>query len=56
MRARSAIHRREYVQLVGVSERTAARDLADLVDRNLLELGGGHGRSIAYRLRETGGA
>ena len=33
-----AIHRREYVQLAGVSERTAARDLADLVERNLLEL------------------
>lgn len=39
----------------GVSERTAARDLAELAERNLLELSGGRGRSTAYRLREIGG-
>jgi Fic family protein len=56
VRERGAIQRREYVRLADVSERTAARDLADLVERNLLEPGGGRGRSTAYRLRENGGA
>ncbi len=56
VREHGAIRRREYVQLAGVSERTAARDLTDLVERNLLELSGGHGRSTAYRLGKTGGA
>jgi ATP-dependent DNA helicase RecG len=56
LRERGVIQRREYVQLAGVSERTAARDLADLVARNLLEPSGGRGRSTAYRLREDGGA
>jgi predicted HTH transcriptional regulator len=56
LRERGAIRRREYVQLTGASERTAARDLADLVERNLLELSGGRGRSTAYRLRENRGA
>lgn len=55
VRERGAIQRREYAQLTGASERTAARDLADLVERNLLERSGGRGRSTAYRLRETGG-
>ncbi len=56
VRERGAIQRREYAQLTGSSERTAARDLADLVERNLLELSGERGRSTAYRLRENGGA
>lgn len=56
VRERGAIQRREYAQLTGASERTAARDLADLVERNLLELSGERGRSTAYRLRENGGA
>jgi ATP-dependent DNA helicase RecG len=55
LRERGAIRRREYVQLTGASERTAARDLTDLVERNLLELSGGRGRSTAYRLRENSG-
>jgi Fic family protein len=46
--------RREYVQLTGVSERTALRDLADLVEKKLVEASGGRGTSTAYRMRETG--
>jgi ATP-dependent DNA helicase RecG len=56
VRDRGTIQRREYVRLAGVSERTAARDLAHLVERNLLKLSGGRGRSTAYRLPETRGA
>ncbi|MGH2616928.1 MAG: ATP-binding protein [Thermomicrobiales bacterium] len=56
LRERGSIQRREYVQLAGVSERTAARDLAELVERTLLELGGGRGRSTAYHLRGSNGA
>jgi ATP-dependent DNA helicase RecG len=48
----AAIARREYVALTGVSERTAANDLADLVRRGLLEPTGGRGRRTAYRLRD----
>jgi predicted DNA-binding transcriptional regulator YafY len=43
--------RREYVQLTGVSERTALRDLAE---KKLVEASGGRGTSTAYRMRETG--
>lgn len=46
-----AIARRAYVEVTGASERTAARDLADLVDKGVLEVAGGRGRSAAYRLR-----
>lgn len=56
VRERGAIQRREYAQLTGASERTAAWDLAALVERNLLEPSGARGRSMAYRLRENGGA
>jgi ATP-dependent DNA helicase RecG len=47
------IARRAYVQVTGGSERTAARDFAALVDKGLLEVAGGRGRSMAYRLRGT---
>lgn len=56
LREHGEIHRREYVQVAGVSERTAARDLADLVEMNLLEPSEARGRSTAYRLRENGPA
>ena len=52
LREHGEIRRRQYVQVAGVSERTAARDLADLVETSLLEPSGGRGRSTAYRLRE----
>jgi predicted HTH transcriptional regulator len=51
VRERGAIQRREYVQLTGASERTALRDLTELVQKGLIEPGGGRGRSAAYRLR-----
>ncbi len=54
VRERGAIQRREYVQLMDVSKRTALRDLSDLVEKNLVEPSGGRGRSTAYRLWETG--
>jgi ATP-dependent DNA helicase RecG len=54
VRERGAIQRREYVQLTGVSERTALRDLTELVEKDLIEPSGGRGRSAAYRLREAG--
>jgi ATP-dependent DNA helicase RecG len=56
LRERGEILRREYVQLTGVSERTAARDLTDLLQKKLLEPSSGRGRSTAYRLRQGGGA
>lgn len=54
LRERGAIQRRDYVQVTGASERTALRDLANLVEKGLVEPSGGRGRSTAYRLRETG--
>jgi ATP-dependent DNA helicase RecG len=53
-REHGTIQRSDYVQLTGVSERTALRDLVELVEKNLVEPSGGRGRSTAYRLRETG--
>ncbi len=54
-REHGTIARREYVALTGVSVRTAANDLADLVRKGLIEPTGGRGRLTAYRLRrETG--
>jgi ATP-dependent DNA helicase RecG len=52
--AHGSIHRREYVQLTGVAERTALRDLADLVAKHLVQPSGGRGRSASYRLPKTG--
>ena len=52
VREHGTIARREYVALTGVSERTAANDLADLVRRGLLEPTVGRGRRTAYRLRD----
>ena len=49
-REHGVIQRHDYAQLAGVSERTALRDLSDLVEENLLELRGGRGRSTSYRL------
>lgn len=54
-REHGTIARREYVALTGVSERTAANDLADLVRKGLLEPTGGRGRRTAYRLRAEAG-
>lgn len=55
VRERGAIQRREYVQIAGVSERTAARDLAELVERSLLEpewwARPGHGLSAGWNGR-----
>ncbi len=50
-REHGTIARREYVALTGVSERTAANDLANLVRQGLLEPTGGRGRRTAYRVR-----
>lgn len=54
LRARQTgvITRREYVAATGVSERTAARDLADLLEQGILEIATGRGRSTSYRLKE----
>ncbi|MBI2761113.1 MAG: putative DNA binding domain-containing protein [Chloroflexi bacterium] len=52
VREHGTIARREYVALTGVSERTAASDLADLVRRELLEGSGPRGWRTTYRLRE----
>ncbi len=50
-----SVARREYVALTGLSERTAANDLADLVRKGLLAPTAGRGRRAAYRLREGAG-
>jgi ATP-dependent DNA helicase RecG len=55
IREHGTIARREYVAVTGVSERTAANDLADLVRKGLLELTGGRGRRTAYQLRHVAG-
>ena len=49
------VARREYVQLTGVSERTALNDLSDLVRKGLLEPTGGRGWRAAYRVRKEAG-
>ncbi|MGE0538800.1 MAG: ATP-binding protein [Dehalococcoidia bacterium] len=51
-REHGAIARRAYADLTGASERTATRDLADLVARGFLEGIGGRGWRMAYRLRQ----
>lgn len=51
-REHGSIARREYVQVTGAPERTATRDLADLVAKGLLEVAGGRGWRTAYRPRE----
>lgn len=50
-REHGAVARRDYVQLTGVSVRTAASDLADLVQKELLEPTSGRGWRTAYRVR-----
>jgi len=52
VRAHGIIARRAYVDLTGTSERTATRDLAVLVEKNLLESAGGRGSQAAYRLKD----
>jgi ATP-dependent DNA helicase RecG len=54
-REHGTIARREYVAVTGVSERTAANDLADLVRKGLLESTGGRGRRTTYHLRQEAG-
>ena len=46
------IARRDYVQLAGVSERTALNDLSDLVRKGLLEQTESRGWRTAYRVSE----
>lgn len=48
----SAIGNSEYQSLVGVSKRTAHRDLTDLVDKGLLERLGTTGKGTGYVLRK----
>jgi predicted HTH transcriptional regulator len=43
---------RVYADLTGASARTAARDLADLEEKNILESAGGCGWKAAYRLTD----
>jgi ATP-dependent DNA helicase RecG len=45
------ISRKQYCELIGVSRMTAYRDLADLVKRDLLQVGGS-GRYVHYVLAE----
>ena len=51
-REHGTVARRDYVQLTGVSERTALNDLTDLVQKGLLDPTGRRGWRTAYRLRE----
>jgi ATP-dependent DNA helicase RecG len=44
------VARREYAALTGVSDRTALNDLADLVEKGLIEPTGGRGRARGYRM------
>jgi ATP-dependent DNA helicase RecG len=50
-REHGTIARRTYVELTDASERTAARDLTDLVRKGLLETAGGRGWRTSYGLR-----
>jgi ATP-dependent DNA helicase RecG len=52
-REHGTIARRAYAQVTGASERTAARDLSDLVVKGLLVATGGGGSRTAYRVREV---
>lgn len=51
-REHGTIARQAYAQLTGAPERTATRDLADLVAKRLLEVAGGRGWRTAYRPRD----
>lgn len=44
------LRRARYAKLTGVSESTAFRDLADLVEKGVLRLGEAGGRSTHYEL------
>jgi predicted HTH transcriptional regulator len=50
LRVSDSLTRREYVDLTGVSARTASRDLDELVERGLIRVNGQRGRAAAYLL------
>jgi len=50
LRAAGSLTRREYVELTGVSVRTANRDLDELVDQGLIRVNGRRGRAAGYLL------
>ena len=50
LRERGSLSRKEYVELTGVSPRTANRDLDDLVARGVIRPDGGKGRAAGYLL------
>jgi len=50
VKVRGRITNREYQDLVGVGERTALRDLGELVSKGILERVGGTGRGAYYVL------
>ncbi len=50
LRVSGSLTRREYVDLTGVSARTASRDLDELVDLGLIRVNGRRGRAAGYLL------
>ena len=50
LRASGSLTRREYVELTGISVRTANRDLDELVDLGLIRVNGRRGRAAGYLL------
>lgn len=56
VREKGRITRAEYAVSVGVSARTASRDLAELVERGLVDRDGGGGRAARYVAVEGGNA
>lgn len=52
VREHGSIARRVYMELTAAPERTATRDLGDLVAKGLLEVAGGRGWRTAYRLQK----
>lgn len=51
----ASISNEEYQQLAGTTKRTASRDLANLVERNIFERIGETGRGTRYRLLQSTG-
>ena len=56
LRSQGHLTRRIYMELTGVSARTANRDLQELVDRGLIQSNGRKGRAAGYLLAPAGPA
>jgi ATP-dependent DNA helicase RecG len=51
VRKKGKITNKEYREMLGIAERTALRDLSDLLNKNILEKVGKTGRNAEYLLK-----